>query len=820
MKQYATLFLITLVIIFGFSSEGHTALIQVKTFPWAGFQSGGNIGDILTPPQSRPETVDVDSDGDLDILVSSSAGTIHLYTQDSPNSFTESEIFGGIVESGSISIDVADWNKDGHFDIIVGLATGEFKLYLNNGQNIFAVDNVFSGFDVGADAYPEVVDWNQDTHLDVLVGNGSGTLSLFLNNGSDQFTETTNFGGINGQLHLVPQAIDWDSDGDMDIIGGSAFGRIDLFLNNGSDTFTETTAYGGIYEKSSARPHIVDWDKNGTLDLMLGNAYGEVSLYLNNGGGSFTQAQSYQGLKVYAASLPNVVDWDGDTHLDIVAGDLGTSDVSVFINDGTENFTRTNYLLGAPTIGISVFVIDMEKNEDGDLDFVVTDFQNNYTIYLDDGTGNYTAVTPSISGSFNGTSYPIAVDFDGDKDKDIIIGSINGGLDLLENTGGGNFTIHQNYFGIQLSGNTKPFLVDWNGDGHQDLVIGRFSGFFDVYLDDGSKTFSNVITNLDGVHTEGQATPYVIDWNKDGDLDIVSGSSSGRFYLFETDADGDGYVHDDDCDDNNAAINAFLPETCGDQLDNNCDGIVDVPSTWYKDNDGDGFGDPAQPLVSCTVPVGHVLNNTDCNDQDATIFPGANEVCDSVDNDCDTIIDENLALITSYQDQDQDGFGDLKTLQKSCSIPIGFILDATDCNDQSAKENPGVQEDCTDQVDTDCDGFDDSTDSDCSEFNSTNSEENPNPSSESNVCGDSNLNTGEECDDGNTINGDGCSSTCFNENEAASSTDSSASSTGTSSSGCSLNSSESKNMFSLWSCFYIFGVLIFLKSVRGKEVLK
>ena len=133
------------------------------------------------------------------------------------------------------------------------------------------------------------------------------------------------------------------------------------------------------------------------------------------------------------------------------------------------------------------------------------------------------------------------------------------------------------------------------------------------------------------------------------------------------DEDGDGFTADEDCDDSNAAINPDATEIC-DGVDNDCDGTIDQNaedvSTWYADEDGDGFGNADDPQEACDTPDDFVSDNTDCNDDEARIFPGAEEVCDGLDNDCSGQTDEEACTDctqVSYQDHTYQFCADTKT---------------------------------------------------------------------------------------------------------------------------------------------------------------
>jgi len=95
----------------------------------------------------------------------------------------------------------------------------------------------------------------------------------------------------------------------------------------------------------------------------------------------------------------------------------------------------------------------------------------------------------------------------------------------------------------------------------------------------------------------------------------------------------------------------------------------------------------------------------DCDDTNPNISPNITELCDSIDNDCDLLVDEGV-LNYYYPDADNDGFGVQTDSTGTCSFlpPAYYAANTTDCNDADYYINPGVSELCGNDVDENCDG--------------------------------------------------------------------------------------------------------------------
>ena len=181
---------------------------------------------------------------------------------------------------------------------------------------------------------------------------------------------------------------------------------------------------------------------------------------------------------------------------------------------------------------------------------------------------------------------------------------------------------------------------------------------------------------------------------------VVVDESDG---IIITDVDGDGYSEEDgDCDDENGSIHPGEEEIC-DGLDNNCSGDIDegVKTVYYADGDGDGFGNNAYTEEACSAPAGYVPNGNDCDDENASVYPSASEICDGFDNNCNDLVDDGLGLEV-YIDADFDGFGDPDQVVEGCQEEAGFAPVAGDCDDNNPAINPNAAETC-DEIDNNCD---------------------------------------------------------------------------------------------------------------------
>jgi hypothetical protein len=128
-----------------------------------------------------------------------------------------------------------------------------------------------------------------------------------------------------------------------------------------------------------------------------------------------------------------------------------------------------------------------------------------------------------------------------------------------------------------------------------------------------------------------------------------------------------------------------------------------MPTIYYADSDQDSYGSPGSSISACSQPTGYVTNFLDCNDNNNSIKPGAAELCNLIDDNCNGQIDEGLAFANYYFDADTDGYGNPLISVNACALQIGYVSNNSDCNDNNNSINPGAAELCN-LIDDNCNG--------------------------------------------------------------------------------------------------------------------
>lgn len=539
--------------------------------------------------------VDIDNDGDYDLFYLNSDKTFGYFINTGNAASPEFELSLDTIEG----LDFLDWfyffdaDADNDFDYFT--SNGEYLTYKRNFGSTFSpafqigVDTLKDNFGVNIQnetgSNPVLSDIDDDNDYDLFLGNTAGTVTYYENIGTSQnfsykfiTNSWQNILIIGTLLRLDPlhgasslEFADIDSDSDLDLFWGDFFGKsLYLLTNSGSSANPIVQLTSNIYPANEDSvntsgfnmPRLTDIDNDGDLDLFVSVLYDPSvpqSLMFYENQGSNTNANHKKITEDYLKTLdvgnnshPVFVDIDGDGDKDLFIGSLKNplGYVYYFKNIGTDAspvFELFTDSFAGISGDLSVVPTFGDIDGDDDFDLLIGKFDGKISLYRNIGT----KFNPSFS--FEGlltdiltntidvgtSSVPFLFDNDNDGDLDLTIGSFNGRLSYYQNIGSGtvsSFNLDPNYyFGIEVGDNSTPFLTDFDNDGDYDLFSGSRSGNIFYYRNDASNLLpvwnmqNNLITDLS---FGGYSAPFLVDIDNDTDIDLMFGNIKGGLYFY------------------------------------------------------------------------------------------------------------------------------------------------------------------------------------------------------------------------------------------------------------------------------------------------
>ncbi|MEB3343491.1 MAG: FG-GAP-like repeat-containing protein [Okeania sp.] len=442
-------------------------------------QVGNPLSGVDVGAYSVPVFVDINKDGDYDVFIGNSDGTVSYYqnTGNKKNPKFKEQTgkknpFDGYDIGDRSAPTFIDIDNDKDYDAFVGNRNGTVELYENTGtkkrptfsQVIGSKNPVFS-YDIGDYSIPTFADIDNDKDYDFFVGKKDGTVDYLENIGEikepEFFTNPLELYDVGNRN--IPTLIDIDGDEDLDAVIGNSAGNINYLENIGTTNqprFYQPVAtenpFWGIndrYNRYNSSPAFVDIDNDGDYDAFSGYNDGNIIFYENVGAKDdprFARSKAvenpFNGLNVGNDSTPTFVDIDNDGDYDAFSGNRD-GNISYFRNNGTQKRPRFALIAGGPNPlnGVDVgeyskiAFVDVDDDQDydaliGNKDGTVRYFQNTGTIKkakFKERTGNANPLNGIDVGTY---SAPAFGDLDGDTDLDAFVGNWDGVASFYENT--------------------------------------------------------------------------------------------------------------------------------------------------------------------------------------------------------------------------------------------------------------------------------------------------------------------------------------------------------------------------------------------------
>jgi gliding motility-associated-like protein len=365
----------------------------------------------------------------------------------------------------------------------------------------------------------------------------------------------------------TPVAIDWDRDGDVDIAvadfdGGNGFHYLKNAGTPAQPKFIKWKGVGNPFYFTAyddgATPAFSDIDKDGDTDMLLGILDGTFRFYKNTNPTNAVplSAQTaawdpttksgnpFFGVDLGDYASPFFIDLDNDADDDLI---IGTSyspfskSIYYYVNDGSGTFTQSS-LTGINPVAEAVTPIFIDIDNDSNLDILTGEGSGVIRFFRRTGPTSFEEKTGTAN-PFNGIdkgehSSPTAADFDNDGDLDVVIAWEGAPVDLsyYENRGNGVFEekvrFDNPFDGFDAGSSASPFFTDVDNDEDQDVIVGdrTSTGFTKIfyYRNDGGTLVDKTSESMfAGLTIETALTPSFIDFDGDGDKDLLGGVDNG-----------------------------------------------------------------------------------------------------------------------------------------------------------------------------------------------------------------------------------------------------------------------------------------------------
>ena len=570
-----------------------------------GIEVRDEAGDLIDHPflggfnLPRPQLADVDADGDLDLFLQEHSDRVMLFRNDGSGA-SEYRWVTDTFEDLSVGewYRFVDVDLDGDLDLLAEEPYSYIRYYRNDGGSgpadyVLATDTLrdIAGEPIFSDRQniPNAADIDCDGNLDLLIGRLTGTITRYEaesndENGIPRFRHITDsfedieivaaFQGIRHGANTMALG-DVDQDGDHDLFWGDFFEAGLLFIEN-TGTCRRPVLRGTPRPFPPGDPvatsgynaaALGDIDVDGDLDLTMGvlggaflpsrSAVENLYQFVQGDDGEFTAVTSrlIRTVDVGSESIPALTDLDGDGDLDLLLSnkiepeDTKTGALYVFENTGSATAPAFHARGKVPDLPIAYHFAPAfgDLDGDGDDDMLLGEWRDRMAYYRNDGRRRsgrdkliprWTLVDSAAATLTRGrNTTPTLGDLDGDGDLDLIVGESSGALNYYRNDGGSSAPdfqlVSDEFQDIDVGRRSVPTLVDLDGDGDLDLAVGSEISGLRLFLNEGTRWEPVFVeTEPFGPEVPAFTTPVFADIDGDGDHDLVTGGNGGGLVVY------------------------------------------------------------------------------------------------------------------------------------------------------------------------------------------------------------------------------------------------------------------------------------------------